>query len=120
MPQSLTNFDAALKDDYGPGLRNAINNSNPVLTEATRNDEDIVGRRAVWSVHTARSTSTSARGELGSLHSADRQRFAQMSDALKFLYHTIKVSGQAKHLTQTTPARSHVRWKRSSPAPRRT
>lgn len=100
MAQSLANFDAALKDDYGPGLRNAINNSNPVLTEATRNDEDIVGRRAVWSVHTARSSSTGARGELGALPTADRQRFTQMSESLKFLYHTIKVSGQAKHLTQ--------------------
>lgn len=100
MPQSLANFDAALKDDYGPGLKNAINNSNPVLTEATRNDEDIVGRRAVWSVHTGRSASTSARAELGVLASADRQRFSQMNEDLAYLYHTIKVSGQAKHLTQ--------------------
>jgi hypothetical protein len=99
MPQSLANFDAALKDDYGPGLKNAINNSNPVLTEATKNDEDIVGRRAVWSVHTGRSASTSARAELGSLHTADRQRFSQVTDELAYLYHTVKVSGQAKHLT---------------------
>ena len=35
MPQSQTNFDAALKDDYGPGLRESINNSNVVWTEAT-------------------------------------------------------------------------------------
>lgn len=100
MPQSLTNFDAALKDDYGPGLKNAVNNSNPILTEATRNDEDIVGRQAIWSVHTGRSNSTSARGELGTLASADRQRFSQMREDLAYLYHTIKVSGQAKHLTQ--------------------
>lgn len=99
MPQSLANFDAALKDDYGPGLQNAVNNSNVILTEATKNDEDIVGRRAVWSVHTGRSASTSARGELGALHSADRQRFSQVNDDLAYLYHTIKVSGQAKHLT---------------------
>lgn len=100
MPQSLANFDAALKDDYGPGLKNAVNNVNPILTEATRNDEDIVGRQAVWAVHTGRSNSTSARGELGTLASADRQRFSQMKEDLAYLYHTIKVSGQAKHLTQ--------------------
>lgn len=100
MPQSVTNFDAALKDDYGPGLRESVNNSNPVWTEATRNDEDIVGRQAVWSVHTARSTSTGARSELAGLPSADRQRYSQAKESLAFLYHTIKVSGPAKQLTR--------------------
>lgn len=100
MPQSVTNFDAALKDDYGPGLRESVNNSNPVWTEATRNDEDIVGRQAVWSVHTSRSTSTGARAELAALPSADRQRYSQAKDDLAFLYHTIKVSGPAKQLTR--------------------
>lgn len=100
MPQSVTNFDAALKDDYGPGLRESINNSNPVWTEATRNDEDIVGRQAVWAVHTGRSTSTGARAELSSLPSADRQRYSQAKENLAFLYHTIKVSGPAKQLTR--------------------
>lgn len=96
----MTNFDGALKDKYGPGLRNALNNSNPVFTEAYRNDEDIVGRKAVWSVHTGRSSSTGNRAELGGLPSADRQRYTQVSDDLAYIYHTIKVSGQAKHLTR--------------------
>lgn len=100
MAQSLATFDAALKDDYGPGLQEAVNYSTVVLTEATKNDEDIVGRRAVWSVHTGRSSSTSARAEGGTLASADRQRFSQVSDELKWLYHTVKVSGQAKALTK--------------------
>jgi hypothetical protein len=100
MPQSLANFDAALKDDYGPGLKNALNNMNPIFTEATRNEEDIVGRRAVWSVHTRRSGSTGARAELSALPSADRQGFTQVSDDLKYVYHTIKVSGQSKALTR--------------------
>jgi len=100
MPQSVTNFDAALKDDYGPGLRESINNSNPVWTEASRNDEDIVGRQAVWSVHTSRSGSTGARSELSTLPTADRQRYSQAKENLAFLYHTIKVSGPAKQLTR--------------------
>ncbi len=100
MPQSLTNFDAALKDNYGPGLKNAINNSNPVLTECAKNTEDIVGREAVWSVHTGRSTSSGAVAELAALPSADRQRYTQLREGLAYDYHTIKVSGQAKHLTR--------------------
>lgn len=96
----MTNMDAALKDDYGPGLRNAINNSNVVYTEVAMNDTDIVGRRAVWSDHTGRSTSTAARGELGTLPTADRQRYTQLSEDLVSLYHTIQVSGQSLHLTK--------------------
>ena len=38
MPQSLTNFDSALKDNYGPGLKNAVNNANAFLGEVKIND----------------------------------------------------------------------------------
>jgi len=100
MPQSLTNFDAALKDDYGPGLRESVNSANPVWSEISTNEEDIQGRQAVWSVHTGRSTSTGARGELAALPTADRQRFQQVRDNLAYLYHTIKVSGPAQALTK--------------------
>ena len=100
LPQSLANFDAALKDDYGPGLKEGLNNGNPVWTEVSRNDQDIVGRQAVWAMHSGRSTSTGARGELGTLPTADRQRYTQLRDDLAYLYHTIKVSGPAIHLTK--------------------
>lgn len=100
MPQSLTNFDAALKDNYGPGLKNAVNNTNPFFAEVKINDRDIIGRKAVWSLHTTRSSSTGGRAELASLPTADRQRYSQLQDDLCFTYHTIKVSGPAKHLTR--------------------
>lgn len=100
MAQSLANMDAALKDNYGPGLKNAINNSNPILTEVPIDTENIIGRQAVWAVHTSRSASTGNRAELGSLPTADRQRYTQAKDDLVFGYHTVKVSGPAKHLTR--------------------
>lgn len=100
MPQSLTNITNALKDDYSPGLRNAINNSNVIWAEVSRNDTDIVGEQAVWSVKSGRSNSTGSRAELGSLPTADRQRYLKAQDDLSYLYHTIKVSGPAKHLTR--------------------
>lgn len=100
MPQSLANYDAALKNIYAPGLRNAINYSNPILTEVVKDTENVSGRKCIWGVHSGRSTSTGARAELASLPTADRQRFLAPEDTLAFLYHTIKVSGQAKHLTQ--------------------
>jgi hypothetical protein len=98
--QSLTIFDAALKDDYSPGLRNAVNDGNVLLPEIQRNDKDIVGRQAVWSVHTKRSTSTGARAELAALPPAGAQGYDPPKQKLRFVYHTIKVSGPATELTQ--------------------
>lgn len=100
MPQSLANYDAALKNIYAPGLRNALNNSNPILTEVVKDTENFSGRNCIWGIHSGRSTSTGARAEFGSLPVADRQRYLAPQDTLAYLYHTIKVSGQAKHLTQ--------------------
>lgn len=100
MPQSLSNFDNALKEHYGPGLRNAVNNSNVVWAEAVKNTDDIIGEEAVWSIHSGRSTSTGARTELGTLPTADRQRHIKARRGLSYQYHTIKVSGPAKHLTR--------------------
>ena len=100
MPQSLANYDAALKNIYAPGLRNAINNSNPILTEVVHDTENVSGRKCIWAVHSGRSASTGARPEFGILPTADRQRFIAPENNLSYLYHTIKVSGQAKHLTQ--------------------
>jgi hypothetical protein len=100
MPQSLTNYDAALKNIYAPGLRNAINYSNAVLTEVVKDTTNVSGRKCIWSVHSGRSASTGSRAEFATLPTADRQRFIAPEDNLRYLYHTIKVSGQAKHLTQ--------------------
>lgn len=100
MPQNLTNFDKALKDNYGPGLRESINNSNPILTEVSKNTEDIIGRKAVWSLHSSRSASTGARGEGDALPTAGNQGYLAPEDRLKFVYHTIKVSGQAMALSR--------------------
>lgn len=100
MPQSLANMTAALKDDYSPGLKNALNNSNVIWGEVSRNTRDIVGQQAVWSIASGRSNSTSARGEFGVLAQADRQRYIKAQDDLAYLYHTIKVSGPAKALTR--------------------
>lgn len=100
MPQSLANYDAALKNIYAPGLRNALNNSNPILTEVVKDRENFSGRNCIWGVHSGRSTSTGARAEFGTLPTADRQRYLAPQDNLAYLYHTIKVSGQAKNLTQ--------------------
>lgn len=100
MAQSMANYDAALKNVYGPALRNSLNNSNPVLTEVVRDEDNVSGRKCIWSVHSGRSTSTGARHEGGALPTADRQRYIAPEENLAYLYHTIEVTGQAQHLTK--------------------
>jgi len=100
VPQSKALLANAMKDNYGPGLRNAINNAHNVINEVSKNEQDIIGERAVWSLHSGRSASTSARAELAPLATADRQRYTRLFEDLSYNYHTIKVSGQAKHLTR--------------------
>lgn len=105
MPQSLALFTNAMKEVYAPGLRNAVNDkASPVWAEAIKNEEDLVGNEAVWSVHSSRSSSTGARGELAALPTADRQRYLKARRDLTYQYHTIKVSGPAKHLTTNDTA----------------
>jgi hypothetical protein len=101
MPQNLTNFDGAMKDNYGPGLKNAVNNMNAVVTEVGFNDQDIIGRKAVWSIHSGPSTSTGSRAEAAVLPTADRQRYVEVNDSLKYTYHTLKVTGQAIALSRS-------------------
>lgn len=98
--QTLASYDAALKDTYGPGLRNALNNSNPILTEVVKDTTSFSGRQVVWSVHSGRSSATGARAEGATLPTPDNQRYIQPKDTLAYIYHTIQVSGQALHLTQ--------------------
>lgn len=94
MAQSISEFENAMKEVYGIGLRNAINNSTVILTEAQRNSRDFVGKKAVWAIHTGRSGATGARAELGILPAADKQRFARPEEDTKTVVHTIKVSAE--------------------------
>jgi len=100
MTTTLSTLDAALKDDYLPPLREAVNNVNVIFSEISRNEDDIVGRQAVWPVHVKRSTSTASVGELATLPDPDAQGYVQATDKLATIYHTIKVSGPARHLTK--------------------
>lgn len=104
MAQSLANFDNALKNVYGPGMRNALNNSNPVLTEVVRDTEHVEGRKCIWNVHTGRSSGVGARKEGVALPTPDRQRTIAPEDTLAYEYATVEVTGQALHLTQNKDA----------------
>lgn len=102
--QSVSAYQNAMKETYGPGMRNSLNNSNPLLTEVVRKDDmemDFEGMNAVWSIHTGRSTATGGRKEGVALPVSDRQRTSKAREDLAYIYKPIKITGQAKHATNT-------------------
>lgn len=98
--QSIAEFTNAMKVTYGPGWRNAVNNSTVVWAEATKNESKFNGLEVQWSLHSGRSSATGARAELGTLPTPDRQRHLKPRTDLAYLYHTIKLSGPVKHLSK--------------------
>ncbi len=98
--QTFANLDPVLKDNYGVGLKNAINNVNALATLVKVNDRDLIGRRAVWALHSGRSGSSGNRAEGAALPAALPQNYVSPEEALVYAYHTIKVTGQAQVLTR--------------------
>lgn len=98
MAQSLSNFTNAMKVNYGPGWRNAVNNSSVVYAEATKKDWSGKGLEVSWSLHSGRSNATGSRGELETLPGADSQQHIKPRINLAYHYHTIQLSGPVKHL----------------------
>lgn len=104
MPQSRTNYENMLKDVYGKGLRNAINETSVILTEIQRRADkiDFEGLDAVWAVHTGRSNSTASIAELGTLPSADRQKYIRLRQRTKTIVHPIKLSREVIASTRSS------------------
>lgn len=93
MGQTLTNADAALKEDYQPSMREQLNNTNWFLAQIERNSKDVEGRRAVLSLHVSRNSGVGARGENGTLPTAGNQGYAEERVGLRYNYGTIRLTG---------------------------
>lgn len=102
MPSNLSTFDSAMKENYGPGLKNGINKSHPLLTEVEPDFDHISGdgRDVVWAMRSGRSSSTGNRAEGAALPVAGNQGFTKLVDTVVSAYHTIKVTGQNRVLSQ--------------------
>lgn len=100
MAADLTTLNDILKEDYILGLRSAINNASPVITEIRRNEEDFVGREYVWPVHDSRNSGVGGRAENEAMPTAGNQGYDDARQRLKYLYATVKLSGPALHLTK--------------------
>src|SRR5687767_13577489 len=99
MASQFSNYTEAMKTQYGPGWRNAINNSSVVWAEATKKDQSGKGLEVAWSLHSGRSNASGARAEMATLPVADRQKHIKPRVNLAYQYHTIQLSGPVKHLS---------------------
>jgi hypothetical protein len=94
--QTLAVFDAVLKDFYGPGLVEALQQEVPFLAllEKETNPVVISGRRFLVPIHLKRNSGVGARPELGTLPTAGAQGYADYTLQAVYNYGRITFSGQ--------------------------
>jgi hypothetical protein len=101
---SKSTADAALQEDYQPLVRDQINNDCKILTYVEKNTRDIDGRRAVLSLHVARSGGIGARAEQGTLPTRGAQTFAEERVNLYYNYGMGSITGPLMRAADTNAA----------------
>ena len=91
--QTLALFDAVLKEDYLGPIRDQINNATVLLKRLERNEEDVVGTKAVVPLHTARNSGVGARADGAALPTAGYQEYTEANYNCKYNYGRIQVTG---------------------------
>ena len=101
MAQNLTNFDAALKIDYLPVIREQLNNSSILLNRVQRNERDVTGKRWQMTAHYARNSGVGAGAETN-LPTAGHQAHLNPYDTVAYNRARIQISGlyNMGHLAQ--------------------
>lgn len=101
--QNLTQFDAVLKELYGPGIVEELNEQIPLLKLIEKDAGTIpfVGRRWLVPIHTGRNSGIGARAENAVLPSAGAQTFVDFTIKPSYQYGGIKVTGQTIEQSRT-------------------
>ena len=92
MAQNLSNFDAALKIDYLPVIREQLNNSSILLNKVQRNERDVTGKEWRMTAHYARNSGVGAGSETA-LPTAGNQAYLNPYDTVAYNRARIQVSG---------------------------
>lgn len=94
MAQTISNFDAALKEFYQPRLVSTINLKRILMThlerDATKTDSS--GRRAVFPVNIRPTQALGARADGGALPTAQNQVYAEVRVNYKYNYGTLQLT----------------------------
>jgi hypothetical protein len=92
MSQNLTNFDAALKIDYLPVIREQLDNARILSSKIERNERDVSGKRWQMTTHIMRSSGVGSGTETG-LPTAGNQSYANPYGNVKYTRGRIQISG---------------------------
>lgn len=92
MSQDMTEFDAALKEDFLPGIRKIFSEKAFLDSHAQKNTEDVEGQYARLAIHAGPSGGIGSRGAVGAtLPTAGNQRLAEEQVMMRYHYGRIKV-----------------------------
>lgn len=92
MPQDMTEFDAALKEDFLPGIRKQFSEKAGLEEFTRKNSEDVEGQYARLALHVAASGGIGSRGATGAtLPTAGNQELAEQQVLMRYHYGRIKV-----------------------------
>jgi hypothetical protein len=95
MGQSLTGFDSALKDVYGPRIEEQLNLVNALGDWIDENDSaEWTGRQVIYPIHVSRNQGVGASTEGSKLPPAGSQGYATVKIPEKFNYGRIELTGQ--------------------------
>ena len=94
MALNLSAYDSLLKDLYGDGIREQLNQDVPCFKLLEENDKPWSGRRVLWPVHTSRNSGVSSRAEGATLPTAGQQGHSTAVVSATYLYARGQVSGQ--------------------------
>lgn len=92
MAQDMTQFDAALKEDFLPGIRKIFSEKALLDSYAQKNTEDVEGQYARLAIHAGPSGGIGSRGAVGAtLPTAGQQKLAEQQVSMRYHYGRIKV-----------------------------
>src|SRR3990167_1290195 len=105
MALDLSAIDAALKDDYGPGIVNVLNNQTKLLDLFTKNGDkslSVDGRNVIYPIQYGRNSGTGAVGENKTLPAAGNQVTVSKTITYKYNYGRIQLTKQTIEASKTS------------------
>jgi hypothetical protein len=101
--QTLTSYDAMLKEFYGPGMTEDLNQEVPFL-RLIEKDATLIkfdGRRLIVPIHTGRNSGYGSRAENAVMPSAGSQEFVDYIMRPSYQYGAMKLTGQVIEQSRT-------------------
>ena len=102
MPATLTTASVILKEIYEKQMQEQLNNDVVALRRIERSSEGVVsevgGKYVTFPLHTRRNAGIGARNEMEALPTPGQQGYAAARVGLRYLYGSIRLSGQSLKL----------------------